>query len=49
MNHLQVLLPVILKILYNIVVLIYVTTEPEADHMSIIRNIEEMVKRKNIL
>ena len=26
--------------------LLYVTTEPEADHMSIIRNIEEMVKRK---
>jgi hypothetical protein len=26
--------------------LLYVTTEPETDHMSIIRNIEEMVKRK---
>jgi hypothetical protein len=29
--------------------LLYVTTEPEADNMSIIRNIEEMVKRKKLL
>jgi hypothetical protein len=29
--------------------LLYVTTEPEADHMSIIRNVEEMVKRKKII
>jgi hypothetical protein len=26
--------------------LLYITAEPEADHMSIICNIEEMVKRK---
>ena len=28
--------------------LLYITTEPEADHMSIIRNIKEVVKRKKI-
>ncbi|MCC2648072.1 MAG: hypothetical protein K0R16_875 [Nitrososphaeraceae archaeon] len=28
--------------------LLYITTEPEADHMNIIRKIEEMVKGKKI-
>jgi hypothetical protein len=28
--------------------LLYITAEPEADHMNIIRKIEEMVKRKKI-